>query len=366
MEKKVLIVDDNLEMRQLLATGLKKLGYPSHGAPNGKIALQEARENKYALILLDVEMPIMDGFAFLKAFRDEHGYDTDTNIMMVTAHRDRETVEKAIKYRACDFIVKPFQIAQFLHKVSRWINVGVEKSWGRLKPEHENILRLTMTTLDRTWDGVIENKPIQYSEFLEISGMITESAAQKDAKGLLDAVKDHDAYTFVHSLRTGIFLSMFAMEHFKFSKDEAQTITSGGVLHDIGKARTPLTVLNKGGGFEPEEWLVMQEHVRHTVDILHASENIPEPVIEIAWCHHEKLDGSGYPRHLKGDEIGPLARMAAIADAYVALTDRRVYKPAFSHEKTFGILEGATKHFDNDLVKDFKKVIQNYFPGIEK
>lgn len=355
----MVVDDDDDSSRQLLAECLKKLGYAAVTAKDGREALVKVSTENFALILLDVQMPVMDGFAFLKEYRARYGYDSNTNIMMVTASNDKESVAKALHYKVCDYLVKPYQTAQLLHKVSRWINAKVEKGWDKLYVEDAKILRLTMATLDGAWANVSDNAPIQFSDFIDIGRQISDATNDRGTKGLLDAVREHDAYTFVHSLRTGIFLCMFSKAHFNFSTEEAQTITAGGIIHDIGKARTPLTVLNKAGGFEPEEWLVMQEHVKHTVDILDLTGGIPEPVREIAWCHHEKLDGSGYPRHLKGEQIGTLARMAAIVDAYVALTDRRVYKPAFSEEKTFGILQGAPNHFDQDLVAVFKEILHN-------
>jgi HD-GYP domain-containing protein (c-di-GMP phosphodiesterase class II) len=307
-----------------------------------------------------VELPKMTGFQFMKAFREEYGYDAMTNIIMLSERADKESVKKAMTYQVADFLVKPFHISPLLHKVSRWINSGVEKSWSKLKPENEKVLRITMSTLDKTWDSITDGSPVVYADFAEVGKLIVNTTDQKDVRSLLDALKDHDAYTFVHSLRTGIFIAMLSRVKLGYMDEELQTVAAGGVMHDLGKARTPLGVLNKGGGFEPEEWNVMKEHVNHTVAILSAGGNVPQPVIEIAWSHHEKLDGSGYPRKLKDAQIGPLARLAAIADAYVALTDRRVYKPAFSLEKTFQILEGATNHFDQELVKAFKEITFKY------
>lgn len=358
MEKKILIVDDNLTTRQSLKFEIEKmLGYACYGAVNGVVAMNLVEKYKFQVILLESEMPVMDGFDFLKAYREARGFNAGTNIIMVTPRHDQESVEKAMKYGVCDFLVEPYRKADMVEKVSRWINAEVESSWSDLDPEQEKILRFTMQTLNRARGHAGDvGAPVDYSDFFGVSKLIVDTAGDSSINGLLDAVKEHDDYTFVHSLRTGIYLSLFALSS-GFTREEAETITVGGVFHDIGKARIPLEVLNKGGGFDPEEWLVMKEHVRHSVDVLRSSKNIAKSVIDIAWCHHERLDGTGYPRGLKGSEIGTQPRMASIVDAYVALTDRRVYKRAFSQEISFKILESAPDHFDQELVAGFKRAI---------
>ncbi|MBI3581353.1 MAG: response regulator [Nitrospinae bacterium] len=358
MEKKVLIVDDNPNNRQSLKSEIEKmLGYACYGAVNGMVAMNIVRKYKFQVILLDSEMPVLDGFGFLKAYREARGFDTGANIIMVTPRHDRESVEKAMRYGVCDFLVEPFPKADMVEKVSRWINAEVESSWSDLDPEQEQILRFTMQTLNRAKSragGVGAGD--DYSDFVGVGKLIVDAAGDSSTHKLLDAMKEHDDYTFVHSLRTGIYLSLFALSS-GFTRDEAETMTLGGVFHDIGKARIPLEVLNKGGGFEPDEWLVMKEHVKHSVDVLASSKNIAKSVIDIAWCHHERLDGTGYPRGLKGSEIGTLPRMASIVDAYVALTDRRVYKRSFSQEMSFRMLEAEPDHFDQELVAEFKRAV---------
>ncbi len=357
--KSVLIVDDSDDARSLVAACLKKMGYESESAPDGTQAIELAARKKYDLILLDIEMPGLDGFQTLERIR-EAGASQNSNVMMVTAHSDKESVAKAIALGACDFVVKPFDSGQFLHKVSRYINQEVEQEWKKLKPEQQAVLSITLTTLDKAFKSVLENHPLPYEDFRETSEKIMTIIEKGDVKGVLDAVKEHDSYTFVHSLRVGIFLSMFMERLAGFNREDIMTLTSGGIIHDVGKAKTPLKILNKPGSFEPEEWREMKNHVDYTVEILKKTPGIPAPVMEIAWCHHEKLDGSGYPRGLKGDEISVLARMSAIADVYVALTDKRVYKPGFPPEKALEMMRNPG-HLDQALVTEFAAIISELY-----
>jgi len=353
--KRVLIVDDSGEIHSLIGAALKKMGYESDSAENGVKAVKMAARKKYDLILLDIEMPLLNGFETLERIR-AGGASHNSNVIMVTGRSEKENVAKAIALGACDFVVKPFDTGQFLHKISRHINQEVEQEWKKLKPDQQAVLNITLTTLDKAFNAVTENRPLPYEDFLDMSEKLVAIIENGDIKGVLDAVKDHDSYTFVHSLRVGIFLSMFMRKFGGFNPDDVKTLTAGGVIHDVGKAKTPLKILNKPGGFEPEEWREMKNHVAYTMSILEKTPGIPAPVVEIAWCHHEKLDGTGYPRGLKGEEIGMLARMSAIADVYVALTDKRVYKPGFPPEKALEMMRNPG-HLDQGMVKEFAGII---------
>lgn len=357
--KTVLCVDNEKEYQTLLPQILAKMGYESVVADTGLKALDLTRKKKFDLILLDVTLPKMDGFRVMEEIRKD-GYSRQTPIIFVTAHSEKENVANAIKFGVADYIVKPFDTGLFLHKISRFINMKVEADWHKLKPEQVQVLTLTLLTLDKAFESVQKNGQLPYDEFMDVSAKMNQVIAKGDVKGVLDAVKDHDAYTFVHSMRVGIFLSLLAKHFGGFPSKDIQILTTGGTVHDVGKAKTPLKVLNKPGKFEPEEWLEMQNHVIYTVDMLRRTPDVPESVIEIAWNHHERIDGSGYPRHLKGDEMGMLSRMAAICDVYVALTDRRVYKPGYPPEQAIAMMRDPN-HIDQAVLAEFVSIIEDLY-----
>jgi len=162
----------------------------------------------------------------------------------------------------------------------------------------------------------------------EASEVITESILRNvDAMVSLTRIKQHDPYTAMHCMNVCTLVVAVA----KAEGIDAATlpmITTATLLHDVGKTRVPLEVLNKPGRFEPEELEVMRQHATFSGDIMREEGGFPEEAIAIATQHHEMMDGSGYPGALKGDEIHPYARMTAVADVYDALTAKRVYKPA--------------------------------------
>ena len=140
------------------------------------------------------------------------------------------------------------------------------------------------------------------------------------------------------------------------SDDDLQTLATGGLLHDVGKLVTPPKILNKPGKLDETEWGVMRHHVVESADILERVPDATKGARIIAEQHHEKLDGTGYPKGLKGAELNDLARMSAIVDIFGALTDARSYKPAFTTNRAFSILEDMQSAIDQNLLTIFKEI----------
>jgi putative nucleotidyltransferase with HDIG domain len=172
-------------------------------------------------------------------------------------------------------------------------------------------------------------------------------------------VRSHDDYTYAHSLRVATFLTLFG-HGLGLRDDDLLTLTSGGLLHDIGKVAIPLSVLNKPGRLEPGEKAVMRTHVRRTMDMLLERSDVPRAVTIIAGQHHERPDGTGYPLGLSGSSINELARMAALADIFVALTDRRVYKPSMAPEEALTIMADMGWGVDQHLLRMFREILLDH------
>ncbi len=150
-------------------------------------------------------------------------------------------------------------------------------------------------------------------------------------------MQSHHNYTYVHSMRVATLLTLFA-HGLGMKGDDLLIISTGGLLHDVGKLVTPEQILDKPGKLTDEEWPTMRDHVTKSSILLGESSDVTKGALIIAGQHHEKLDGTGYPKGLKGAELNELARMSVIVDIFGALTDQRSYKPAFPTDKAFGIL----------------------------
>jgi HD-GYP domain-containing protein (c-di-GMP phosphodiesterase class II) len=211
---------------------------------------------------------------------------------------------------------------------------------------------------------------------LQLGQSFDSSEAQKTVKQCVDSVianqeamlwlgllKDVDEYTARHSLNVGL-LSIILGRAEGLSRDELETVGLCGMLHDMGKSRIPLDILNKEGSFTNEEFEVMKTHTTLGYEILTQQADITTEVAEVAYNHHERLSGNGYPRGLPAEKIGYYTRIVAIADAYDAITSKRIYSPSKTSLEGLRILIGAKgTHFDSELIDRFVECIGIYPSG---
>lgn len=193
--------------------------------------------------------------------------------------------------------------------------------------------------------------------------MVDTMFTHGDAMLCLARIRAKDAYLMEHSMNVAILLANFG-RYLGLDRGVLKELTLGGLLHDVGKIMTPDAVLNKPGKLTDDEFRVMREHVVHSHDILIATAGITPTMLEVAANHHERLDGTGYPRRLKGDELSLYTRMSGIVDVYDAVTADRVYKQGMSPTQAFRILlKGINHHFDAELVTKFIKCMGVYPVG---
>ena len=184
-----------------------------------------------------------------------------------------------------------------------------------------------------------------------------------DAMMLLTQLKNQDEYTSQHSLNVCI-LSILLARHLSYSKEELNHIGLCGLLHDMGKMKVPTEVLNKPGKLTPDEEKVMRSHATLGRDILMSARDVYPGTVDVAYTHHERLDGNGYPRGLDKSAISVYAKLVCIVDAYDAITSDRVYKKGRLHLQAVSILTQARDtHFDGSMVLTFIDCIGIYPVG---
>lgn len=185
-----------------------------------------------------------------------------------------------------------------------------------------------------------------------------------DALMLMTQLKNRDEYTAQHSMNVCIF-SIALGRQVGLPVEELNHVGLCGMMHDMGKMQVPLEILNKPGGFSPEELAVMQSHTVKGWKILLATNGMYSGAVDVAFTHHERLDGKGYPRHLTAEQITPYARMVAIADMYDAVSSDRVYKKGKSHLDSIKILteSSSTGHLDPGLTMKFIESLGIYPAG---
>lgn len=221
-------------------------------------------------------------------------------------------------------------------------------------PRAKRLIKEAKETTKRLLDDAKTGKQIDMHLVAGIVDQMTDSVlSNKDALVSLLRIKHKDEYTYMHSLAVAALCISFA-RRLELDHKNIKALGIGGLLHDIGKVRIPGEILNKPGPLTEEEFEVMKEHVKHGELILQETTNIDENSLCVTAHHHERLDGTGYPAGLKGDQISPFGQMTAIVDIYDALTSERCYKNAMPPTAAMRkIFEWSNSYLNRDLVESF-------------
>lgn len=320
-------------------------------AYSGKEALQLlASDTNFDTILLDINMPVMDGLETLKVLKSD-AILRRIPVIVVTANKEEKT--KALKLGANDFLTKPFDTEELKLRTLNYIEI---KRYSDVLENITHILEEQVSIRTRELSEALQHaKETEY----EISLRLGKASEFRDME------------TGMHIVRTSVFSENLARLAGLTDK-EAELIRYASPLHDIGKIGIPDQILLKPGKFSEAEMQIMKQHTIIGAKMLENADKFP--VIKagqiIAYEHHEKWDGTGYPRGLKGEHIHIYGRITAIADVFDAVTSRRVYRPVpFSLDKTLELFKSsAGKHFDPHLTElflnnfDLFLSIKNQFP----
>lgn len=340
----ILVVDDTLPNLLLIVNLLKK-NYRIKVTDNGFKALELARAEPPDLILLDIMMPVMDGFEVCRRLKADK-ITRHVPVIFITSKTEIENEELGFSIGAVDFIHKPISPPILIARVKTHLEIS-------------------------TWRNSLKN----HNQWLqtEIDQRLSELNHLQDATifVMVSMAEFRDETTGNHIRRTSEYVGMLAVELAKLPHySESLTLNvieqmrKSAPLHDIGKIAIPDEILLKPGKHTSEEFTIMKTHAQRGLDMLkQAGNHMGEHgdfltiAMEIAGCHHEKWDGTGYPRGLKGAEIPISARLMALADVFDALLDTRPYKKPMTIEQTTAIiLEGKGTHFDPEVVEAFLRI----------
>jgi putative two-component system response regulator len=326
---KILVVDDNLSSLKQIGAQLSER-YDVSLAKSGALALQICMQEKPDLILLDVEMPEMDGFETLKRLRLNR-YLGSIPVIFLTGNHDTETEVRGLQSGARDFITKPVERSILLHRI-------------------ELHLRFS------SYQAHLEDTVAQLSESVALS--------------FAEMIECRDENTGGHVVRTSRYVGMlgrrliqWGMFAEELTSTDLDMMVRAAPLHDIGKIAISDRVLLKPDRLDDEEFIAMKRHTVIGEEILDGMFS-RTPTLHylqyaklIAAAHHERYDGKGYPRGLAGDDIPLCARIMAVADVYDALVADRVYRRGMIHiEAVRIILDGKNKQFDERVVDAFEAI----------
>ncbi len=316
-------------------------------AQNGQMALDILeKDSNFHVILLDLAMPVLDGFATLERLKD-HVVWKHIPTIVVTANKEEKI--RALKLGGDDFLGKPYDVEELK---LRTLN------YAKIKDFQDNLDKKVQERTSQLSQALMQAKKTEY----EISARLGKASEYRDLE------------TGMHIKRMSHYSAKLA-QLAGFGSDEVELILYASPLHDIGKVGIPDQILLKPGRLTPEEFEIMKLHAVLGGKMLETDGGYP--VLDagkiIALQHHEKIDGTGYPEGLSGDDIHIYARIVSIADVFDALSSERVYKKAFSVEKTLEIMsEGSGTHFDvallNLLVQNLDQflAIKETFPDEEE
>jgi putative two-component system response regulator len=328
---RVLVVDDETYIREIICRKLGAEGYSCEDAGDAETALERLAQDAYDCVLSDINMPGMSGIDLLRTIRQTDG---DVAVIMITGAPDLDGALEAMRLGAYDHLAKPLNLAHLSLTVER----AIEQK--RLVAENREY--------QRNLEAMVEDRTDQLREANEELRRLFMGSI----KALAQALEAKDEYTQGHSERVAE-VAVGIANYLSLSESEINDMWLAGFLHDIGKIGIQETVLNKPGKLSPSEWQMIQQHPVLAERILCPIEELSE-VIKIVRHHHERYDGSGYPDGLSGSDIPLGARILSVADAYDALTSKRPYRDALSHEDAVAVLEeSAGTQFDPVIVRAF-------------
>ncbi len=350
----VAIVDTNIKHAQKVGQVLRSY-FNTIMCTNGERVINSLETQKPSIILLASGLLPHGSMVVVEAIK-HHPDLSRTEIIFIAEDESDPDIAKAKELGIKNILIKPYMPSTLIQTISNAISGNVEKQWEKLEAKPREALQNTVGIFRSISDVLITGEDISFNDVKENCSSLVEVVESNDFGVILDGVRNHDDYTFAHSLRVATLLTLLGHAA-GFKKNDQLIMSSGGLLHDVGKMMIPHHILNKPGKLTDEEFEIMKSHVPETVSYLERTGNIPKAVMIIAEQHHEKIDGTGYPHGKKGKELNELARMAAIVDVFSALTDRRIYKPPMESSKAIGILEDMSGHLDQNYVKMFKGVL---------
>ena len=348
------MVDDNLTN---LTIGNNALGahYNVITMNSGARLLKALEKIIPDLILLDVDMPEMNGYEALSILKKEPEY-ADIPVIFLTAKSDSASELEGLSSGAIDYITKPFSPPLLLKRIE--LHLLVESQKRELIAHQEELIRF-----NENLQKMVDEKT---KTVVELQNTILGTMAE--------LVESRDDVTGGHINRTQSYLRILLnalLEGDRYSDEvsnwDIELVLQSAQLHDIGKISIDDYILRKPGKLTPEEFSKIKDHAeigRKIIERIEASTSqqaFLEQARILAWTHHEKWDGSGYPDALKGEEIPLQGRLMAIADVYDALISDRPYKKAFSHEQAVeAIRNDSGTHFDPALVELFLSVADEF------
>ncbi|MBR0596310.1 HD domain-containing phosphohydrolase [Sinanaerobacter chloroacetimidivorans] len=340
---KVLVVDDEKSMRITLSEFLSNDGYETASAPDAQSALKMIEEEEFDIILTDIIMPKISGIELLSQIREK---SQTVQVIIMTGEPTVDTAVKAVQSGANDYLTKPIKRDVLLKAIRH----------------AEQIKLLNDEKL------ILEKENLIYQKGLE--GILLErtTALQNAMQGIItllsSVVEARDPYTAGHQRRVGN-LSAAIADRMNLGTKVVEFMRIIGYIHDVGKIVIPTEILSKPGTLNPLEMQMIRTHALSGYDML-LKVDLPSFVGETIFQHHERCDGSGYPRGLKDKDITVEAKIIMVADVVEAMMSHRPYRPALGLDAALHeIQQNAGVYYHQDIVSSCVELFRKDYYEIE-
>ena len=336
-DAQILAVDDDAHARRLVQLLLEEAGHHCSTAGSAAEAWACLRERPFELVLCDIHMPGQSGLELARHIIAEH---PDTAVVMVTGVDDPEIGRSSLSFGAYGYLVKPYRSTDLLMSVTNALH----------RRDQERSARRHRDALERA----VEDRGAELEEALATlrSSTRSQQASQEaTVRRLARAIEFRSRETWQHTERMGELSGVLA-RRIGLDAETAESIRLAAPLHDVGKVAVPDAVLLKPGPLDDAEREQMQQHTLVGHDVLSGGgTELLTLAASIALTHHERLDGTGYPKGLTGDSIPVEGRVAAVADVFDALTNERVYRKALTPGEALDVMhQGRGSQFDAEVL----------------
>ncbi len=333
----IVVVDDEKSVLSVLDKALSRDGYPVEAFSAGPAALKRIAKGGVALLITDIRMPDMDGIELSRRALEE---DPDLAILVLTGAADTDTAVASLRLGVQDYLTKPVSVQALNESVVR-----------ALRRRGQELYR-------RKLEGWLRTEVERRTEQVRRQAQELEQVSVATLSALVRAMEAKDPYLKGHSERVAGYCEEMG-RRLKLDERDVQVLRTAGLLHDIGMVAIPEAVMQKSGPLTDDEYRHVQQHTEIGAGILKPLTHLSQ-AIEIVRCHHERLNGSGYPRGLKGPKIPFGAQIVGLAEMFSSMTENRAYRAACSEKEAIEALrESQGIWFEPRVLKSLELVLRD-------
>ncbi len=345
---KILVVDDDAMSHLTITTVFTQMFLTYETATNTTEALEKYNKKNFDLIITEINMKDSDGLAFIQNIRKK---DKFIPIIVLSSYPDTKSFIELIQSDISGFVSKPIQYQELTNTITKTIE----------KIELKNTIKNQKSQLIEINNDLEQQMIQRISEIYALNEEIKET--QREVIFTMGTVcENRSKETGNHVKRVTLYSEILA-KYYGLEKEEILLLKEASPMHDIGKIAIPDAILHKDGILTEEERILMKTHTSLGYEMLkHSNRKLLQIAAQVAHEHHERYDGNGYPRRLKGEDISIYGRITALADVFDALGSDRCYKKAWDDEKIFEMIANERcKHFDPKLVDIFFDNLEEFF-----